>query len=78
MPLSVDMLIVAASLMLYLQSRAAERAAGLARGLPRLLLWAGIGATVTANVIPYGAPYGWLRRGDLRRCLLVPCSHGAG
>ena len=59
MPLSVDMLIVAASLMLFLQSRASERAAGLARLLPRLLLWAGIGATIGAN-IAYGWPYGWL------------------
>jgi Protein of unknown function (DUF2637) len=59
MPLSVDLLIVAASLVLFLQARADTAAAGLARFLPRLLLWAGIAATVAANVA-YGWPFGYL------------------
>jgi predicted GIY-YIG superfamily endonuclease len=59
LPLSVDLLIVAASLVLYLQKRADEHPAGIARWLPRLMLWSGIGATVAANV-GYGLPFGWL------------------
>ncbi len=59
MPLSVDLLIVAASLVLYIQARAGGSPEGLARFLPRLLLWAGIGATVAGNVA-YGLPYGSL------------------
>lgn len=59
MPLSVDLLIVAASLVLFLQARADTAAAGVAQWLPRLLLWAGIAATVAANVA-YGWPYGYL------------------
>ncbi len=59
LPLTVDLLIVAASLVLYMQKLEDERPAGLARFLPRLLLWAGIGATVAGNVA-YGWPAGWM------------------
>jgi len=59
LPLSVDLLIVAASLVLFRQSRQAQRPEGLARWLPRIVLWSAIGATVAANVA-YGLPYGWL------------------
>ena len=57
-PLSVDLLIVAASLVLYMQKREDARPSGLARFLPRLMLWAGIGATVAANLAD-GWPSGW-------------------
>lgn len=53
LPLSVDGLIVAASLVLLHEARAGRRAPLLARGM----LWLGIGATVAANVA-YGARYG--------------------
>jgi hypothetical protein len=59
LPLSVDLLIVAASLVLFRQSRLDERPAGLAKWLPRVVLWSGIAATVAANVA-YGLPHGWL------------------
>ena len=59
LPLSVDLLIVAAGVTVWLQKIADERAAGLARWLPRILLWAGIAATVAANVT-YGLQFGWL------------------
>lgn len=59
LPLSVDLLIVAASLVLFRQSRETVTATGLARWLPRIVMWAGIGATVAANVA-YGLPHGWL------------------
>ena len=59
LPLTVDLLIVAASLLLYADARAGVRRRGLARILPRLMLWSGIGATVGANVA-YGLPSGWL------------------
>jgi Protein of unknown function (DUF2637) len=58
-PLTVDVLILVASLVLYMQKLEDERPAGLARFLPRFLLWAGIGATVAANMA-YGWPSGWL------------------
>lgn len=59
LPLSVDLLIVAASLALFIQRRQAETPTGLARWLPRVVLWTAIGATVAANV-EYGLPHGWL------------------
>lgn len=59
MPLSVDLVIVAASAVLWLQGRAGSDPDGLARWLPRGMLWAGIAATVAANVA-YGLPYGRL------------------
>jgi hypothetical protein len=59
LPLSVDLLIVAASLVLFIQSSAPQLPVGLARWLPRVVLWCGIGATVAANVA-YGLPHGWL------------------
>src|SRR5215472_765345 len=59
LPLSVDLLIVVASLVLFRQSRQAQQPQGLARWLPRIVLWSAIGATVAANVA-YGLPYGWL------------------
>ena len=59
LPLSVDLLIVAASLVLFIQSRERRPGAWLARWMPRLVLWAGIGATMGANVA-YGLPHGWL------------------
>lgn len=59
LPLSVDLLIVAASLVLFLQARAPVRATGLARFMPRLMLWAGIVATIAANVAD-GWAYGIL------------------
>ena len=58
-PFSVDLLIVAASLNLWAQKQSGETPGGLARWLPRLLLWAGIGAKIAANVA-YGWPFGWL------------------
>lgn len=57
-PLSVDLLIVAATLIMWLQTRTAVKPAGLPLVLPRLMLYSGIGATVLANVA-YGLPYGW-------------------
>ena len=59
LPLSVDLLIVVASLVLFRQSREAQPVTGLARWLPRIVLWSGIAATVAANVA-YGLPHGWL------------------
>jgi hypothetical protein len=53
LPLSVDGLIVAASLIMLISSR---RTGGV-HWLTRLMLWLGIGATVGANVA-YGIPYG--------------------
>jgi hypothetical protein len=53
LPLSVDGLIMAASLTLLLAARNGHRAAA----LPRLALWLGIGGTVAAN-LAYGLPYG--------------------
>ncbi len=55
LPLSVDGLILAASLVLLHEARNGRDAPGLAR----LMLWLGIGATVGANVA-YGAGYGLL------------------
>ncbi len=55
LPLSVDGLIVAASLVLLHEARNDRDAPGLAR----LMLWLGIGATIGAN-IAYGAGYGLL------------------
>lgn len=59
LPLSVDLLIVAASLVLFRQSREAKPETWLARWLPRIVMWSGIAATVAANVA-YGLPHGWL------------------
>ena len=59
LPLSVDLLIVGASLVLFVEGRKTQRSEGLARWLPRAVLWAAIGATVAANVA-YGLPHGWL------------------
>lgn len=59
LPLSVDLLIVAASLVLFMQSGQPRPETWLARWLPRIVLWCGIGATVAANVA-YGLPHGWL------------------
>ncbi len=53
LPLSVDGLILAASLVLLLAARNHQRAPA----LPRFALWAGIGSTVAAN-LAYGVPYG--------------------
>jgi hypothetical protein len=53
LPLSVDGLIVAASLVLLHEARNGRQAPGLARSM----LWLGIAATVGANVA-YGLPYG--------------------
>lgn len=59
LPLSVDLLIVAASLVMFRQSRDVRKETGLARWLPRIVMWSGIAATVGANVA-YGLPHGWL------------------
>jgi hypothetical protein len=53
LPLSVDGLIVAASLVLLHEARNGRTAPPLAR----MMLWLGIGATIAANVA-YGAAYG--------------------
>jgi Protein of unknown function (DUF2637) len=53
LPLSVDGLILAASLTLLLAARNSQRAPA----LPRFALWLGIGGTVAAN-LAYGLPYG--------------------
>jgi hypothetical protein len=53
LPLSVDGLILAASLVLLQAARNAHQAPA----LPRFALWLGIGATVAAN-LAYGLPYG--------------------
>jgi Protein of unknown function (DUF2637) len=53
LPLSVDGLIMAASLTLLLAARNGQRAPA----LPRFALWLGIGGTVAAN-LAYGLPYG--------------------
>ena len=55
LPLSVDGLILAASLVLLHEARNGREAPGLAR----FMLWLGIGATIGAN-IAYGAGYGLL------------------
>jgi hypothetical protein len=55
LPLSVDGLILAASLVLLHEARNRREAPALAR----LMLWLGIGATIGAN-IAYGAGYGLL------------------
>ena len=55
LPLSVDGLILAASLVLLHEARNGRDAPGLAR----LMLWLGIGATIGAN-IAFGAGYGLL------------------
>lgn len=59
LPLSVDLLIVAATLIMWLMARTGIRPTGLAWWLPRAMLYSGIGATVAANVA-YGLPSGWL------------------
>jgi hypothetical protein len=59
LPLSVDLLIVAASLVLLIQSGGPRPETWLARWWPRGVLWTGIGATVAAN-LAYGLPHGWL------------------
>ena len=60
LPLSVDGLILAASLVLLHEARNDRDAPALAR----FMLWLGIGATIGAN-IAYGAGYGLLGRADL-------------
>ena len=55
LPLSVDGLILAASLVLLHEARNDRDAPGLAR----IMLWLGIGATIGAN-LAYGAGYGLL------------------
>jgi hypothetical protein len=62
LPLSVDLLIVAATLVMAWQRRQDSDPSGLARWLPRAMLYAGIGATIAAN-IGYGLPYGDLAAG---------------
>jgi len=59
LPLTVDLLIVAASLVLFIQAGTELERASLAFWMPRLVLYAAIGATVAANVA-YGLPSGWL------------------
>ena len=59
LPLSVDGLIVAATLVLFIQGQGARPDTRLARWMPRGTLWPAIGATVAANVA-YGLPHGWL------------------
>lgn len=49
-PLSVDLLIVVATAVIYLLKRADATLGWFARKLPRFLLWGGIVATVAANV----------------------------
>jgi hypothetical protein len=53
LPLSVDGLVVVASLVLLQSARNGCQSSG----LPRFALWLGIGATVAAN-LAYGLPYG--------------------
>lgn len=48
-PLSIDVLIVVASLVILLQRISDETPAGLAKALPRAMLYAGIAATLFAN-----------------------------
>ena len=60
LPLSVDGLILAASLVLLHEARNGRDAPGLAR----FMLWLGIAATIGAN-IAYGAGYGLLGGADL-------------
>lgn len=59
LPLSVDLLIVAASLVIWEQRRNGGEMTRAAYRLPRVMLWTGIGGTVAAN-IAYGLPFGWL------------------
>lgn len=59
LPLSVDLLIVVASLVVFRQSRQDAAVTGLPKWLPRIVLWSGIAATVAANVAD-GLPHGWL------------------
>jgi hypothetical protein len=59
LPLTVDLLIVAASLVLFIQDRPSLARGSLAFWMPRFVLYAAIGATVAANVA-YGLPSGWL------------------
>jgi len=59
LPLTVDLLIVASSLVLFIQDRPSLDRKSLAFWMPRLVLYAAIGATVAANVA-YGLPFGWL------------------
>lgn len=58
LPLSVDVVIVVASLILILQGRSDEQPDDLAKWLPRAMLYVGIAATIGANLL-YGLPYGW-------------------
>lgn len=57
LPLSVDLLIVGATLVMYQQRRAGGERTSMAAFLPRLMLWSGIAGTVAANVA-YGLPFG--------------------
>lgn len=56
-PLSVDLLIVAAALVVYLQGIEGGDLDTLAKWVPRGLMWAGIVATIAANVFS-GLPFG--------------------
>lgn len=58
LPLSVDVVIVVATMILLLQRIYGEKPSGLAKWLPRVMLYAGIAATIGANLL-YGLPYGW-------------------
>lgn len=59
LPLSVDGLIVAATLVMFIRGPVAGTWRRLDWWKPRLTLWAAIGATVAANAA-YGLPHGWL------------------
>lgn len=58
LPLSVDVVIVVATMIMLLQRTYDEKPSGLAAWLPRVMLYAGIAATIGANLL-YGLPYGW-------------------
>ena len=62
LPLSVDVVIVVATLIMLLQRTYDEKPARLAKWAPRVMLYVGIAATIGANLL-YGLPYGWLTAG---------------
>jgi uncharacterized protein DUF2637 len=59
LPLSVDGLIIAATMVMFIQADRRRAQDWRARWMPRLTLYAAIAATVAANVA-YGLPSGWL------------------
>lgn len=59
LPLSVDGLIVAATMVMFIRAGHGRAPDWRARWMPRLTLYAAIAATVLANVA-YGLPSGWL------------------